>query len=174
MIVLGLALGVSVGNAFARFAYGLILPAMQSDLEWSYAQSGWINTANALGYIAGASATLALVCMVTGAATLGPVFSASVPGLTLSAFCFGLAVFMGPGAITNFGRKNLPPILWAQSVVLFTLIFAIGQTIGPVAAGIVGDVTGTLRAGLVAAGAILLLAAAIAVCQKPLKTTCVA
>lgn len=35
-IVLGLALGVTVSNSFARFAYGLILPAMQSDLGWTY------------------------------------------------------------------------------------------------------------------------------------------
>lgn len=39
-IVLGLALGVTVSNSFARFAYGLILPAMQSDLGWTYTSGG--------------------------------------------------------------------------------------------------------------------------------------
>ena len=61
LVLAGLALGVTVTNGFARFAYGLILPAMQSDLGWNYAQAGWLNTANALGYIAGAVLTMLLI-----------------------------------------------------------------------------------------------------------------
>lgn len=53
------AAAVAVG--FARFAYALILPAMQTDLGLNYAQAGWLNTANALGYLLGALATLVLV-----------------------------------------------------------------------------------------------------------------
>lgn len=53
------AAAVAVG--FARFAYALILPAMQSDLNLNYAQAGWLNTANALGYLLGALATIGLV-----------------------------------------------------------------------------------------------------------------
>lgn len=381
VVVLGLALGVCVSNAFARFAYGLILPAMQSDLGWNYTQAGWINTANALGYVAGALLTfaligrvkapmifivgllvtalsllavgfssgfwaltfwriaagvagapvfiaggvmaaslfpddprknalaiaayfgggglgmvlsgaalpglfeamgptvwpvawiglglasflmspfsiwaakqiaipakgapkdgalpvgkmlfalsgyglfatgyivyitfivawmkalntsalmvsiswiligvgitaspflwkpvlarfasglpLALACATTGMATLIPVLLPSMLGLLISALCFGLAVFIGPGAVTSFGRKNLPQSQWGKSVSLFTLIFAIGQTIGPVAAGAIGDMSGTLSAGLLCAGAILLLAAGLAGLQRPLAT----
>ena len=44
-----------------RFAYGLLLPAMKSELAWTYAQAGWLNTANALGYIAGALLTMLLI-----------------------------------------------------------------------------------------------------------------
>ena len=64
-VVLGLALGVCVSNAFARFAYGLILPAMQADLGWNFTQAGWINTANVLGYVAGALLTFALIRRVS-------------------------------------------------------------------------------------------------------------
>jgi len=378
-IVIGLALGVTVSNAFARFAYGLILPAMQSDLSWTYTQSGWINTANALGYIGGAVLTfaaigrvpakllfsvslvvtalsllmcgfgggfwyltfwrilagvagapvfiaggtmaaslfpedarrnalaiagyfggaglgmilsgallpglfakhgsmfwpeawiglgvaslalapfsiwaavqtevyqktsiddgplpvakmgfallsyglfatgyivyltfivasvreagmsaaaisggwviigigiilspflwrpvlarwasgvpLALACAVTGVATLLPWVVPGVLGFALSALLFGLAVFIGPGAVTSFGRKNLPQALWGKSVSLFTLIFAIGQTVGPVAAGAIADVTGTVDTGVIVAGGILLCAAALAILQRPL------
>ena len=60
-ILLGLLLGITVTNGFARFAYGLMLPAMQAQLDWNYAQAGWLNTVNALGYILGAIATLFLV-----------------------------------------------------------------------------------------------------------------
>ncbi len=52
-----LALGVTVSNSFARFAYALVLPAMRSELHWSYAEAGWLNTANAIGYLAGAVLT---------------------------------------------------------------------------------------------------------------------
>ncbi|PWE28831.1 hypothetical protein DDZ14_18435 [Maritimibacter sp. 55A14] len=61
IILLGLSLGVAVSNGFARFAYGLILPAMREDLDWTYTEAGWLNTANALGYLAGAALTLAII-----------------------------------------------------------------------------------------------------------------
>jgi predicted MFS family arabinose efflux permease len=382
MIVLGLALGVSVSNAFARFAYGLILPSMQSDLSWTYTQSGWINTANAFGYIFGAMLTftlvgkiknrdfyivgllvtavsllmcgtsdefwfltfwrvlagiagapvfilggamvsrlfpdnprntalaiagyfggaglgmvvsgavlpiwfdnagaaawpnawivlglaslamapasiwaawqvapskatpsstealpifkmgwvlcgyglfatgyiiyltfvvswmqnarfsaivisiiwaliglgimaspfvwkpvlarytsgvpLALACAATGLASAIPVFYPDLIGLVISSICFGLAVFIGPSSVTSFGRENLPEPLWAKSVSLFTLIFAIGQTIGPVGAGMIGDYTGSLSVSLMVGGVILASATLIAAMQKPLSKT---
>ena len=37
-----------------RFAYGLLLPSMRSDLSWSFTQAGTMNTANAVGYLIGA------------------------------------------------------------------------------------------------------------------------
>ena len=61
LILAGLALGVTVTNGFARFAYGFLLPAMKAELGWNYAQAGWLNTANALGYIAGAVLTMVLI-----------------------------------------------------------------------------------------------------------------
>lgn len=61
LILAGLALGVTVTNSFARFAYGFLLPAMKAELDWNYAQAGWLNTANALGYIAGAVLTMVLI-----------------------------------------------------------------------------------------------------------------
>jgi predicted MFS family arabinose efflux permease len=61
LVLAGLALGVTVTNGFARFAYGLLLPAMKSEMGWNYAQAGWLNTANALGYIAGAILTMVLI-----------------------------------------------------------------------------------------------------------------
>ena len=61
LIALGLSLGPAASNGFARFAYGLMLPAMREDLHWTYTEAGWLNTANALGYLAGALLTLALI-----------------------------------------------------------------------------------------------------------------
>src|ERR1700686_1560960 len=60
---LGLSLGPAVSNGLGRFAYALILPAMRADLSWSYTRAGWINTANALGYLAGALLSLRLLSL---------------------------------------------------------------------------------------------------------------
>src|SRR6516225_9351193 len=46
-----LALGTASALGLARFAYGLILPAMRSELGWSLAQAGALTTANAVGYL---------------------------------------------------------------------------------------------------------------------------
>ena len=40
LVALGLSLGPAVGNGLARFAYGLILPAMQSDRAWNLHRGG--------------------------------------------------------------------------------------------------------------------------------------
>lgn len=111
---------------------------------------------------------LALVCAFVALGTLLPVFWTGAGGLFLSAAFFGLAVFIGPGSITSFSRKNLPRDSWGKSVSLFTLIFAIGQTIGPVGAGWIIDATGDIRSGLIFAGVILSLGVLAALRQKPL------
>jgi predicted MFS family arabinose efflux permease len=51
---LALALAAAVSLGLARFAYGLLLPAMRADLGWTYFTAGAMNTANAAGYLAGA------------------------------------------------------------------------------------------------------------------------
>jgi predicted MFS family arabinose efflux permease len=53
LIALGLAAGPVVALGFTRFAYALLLPAMRHELSWNFAAAGGMNTANALGYIAG-------------------------------------------------------------------------------------------------------------------------
>jgi predicted MFS family arabinose efflux permease len=58
LVALGLALAPVVALGFSRFAYALLLPPMRHDLGWSYTAAGGMNTANAIGYIAG-SATAA-------------------------------------------------------------------------------------------------------------------
>ena len=381
LVLAGLALGVTVTNGFARFAYGLIVPAMQSDLGWNYAQAGWLNTANALGYIAGAVLTMLLIgrysaaslfsfglittnlallstglipdlwwqtlwrilagffgamsfstagvlaaglfandprrnalaiaivfgtggglaIVVSGASlplflehfganhwpiawiiiaaicalflplclwsaaklkrpapkqadasvplqfaqiwaqlagyagfglgyivfltflsawmtqqaasagfiaavwvllglcicispfvwrpilarhasglpltmiltciSLGSALPVVFPGnisLLMAAIIFGLSVFMAPSAVTNFARQNLPAQSWGAAISLFTVVFAIAQTLGPYAAGLLGDLTGDIGISLLGASGLLLLGAVIALTQKPL------
>ena len=58
---MALSLGAAVSLGITRFAYGLLLPPMRADLGWSYTLAGAMNTANAVGYLAGALAMAALV-----------------------------------------------------------------------------------------------------------------
>jgi predicted MFS family arabinose efflux permease len=51
-----LALGTASALGLARFAYGLLVPAMRAELGWSLAQAGTLTTANSLGYLVGAVA----------------------------------------------------------------------------------------------------------------------
>ncbi|WP_372572718.1 YbfB/YjiJ family MFS transporter [Ruegeria jejuensis] len=86
LVLLGLALSVAISNGFGRFSYGLILPAMRESLHWSYTQAGWLNTANAIGYLAGAVATMALIRRVTPGrlfviGTLGTAISLALTGV---------------------------------------------------------------------------------------------
>jgi predicted MFS family arabinose efflux permease len=52
-----LSLGAAVSLGITRFAYGLLLPTMRSDLGWSYTLAGAMNTLNAVGYLLGALVT---------------------------------------------------------------------------------------------------------------------
>ncbi len=56
-LAMALSLGAAVSLGITRFAYGLLLPAMRTDLGWSYTLAGGMNTANALGYFLGALVT---------------------------------------------------------------------------------------------------------------------
>jgi len=60
-LALALSLGAAVSLGVTRFAYGLLLPTMRADLQWSYTLAGAMNTANALGYLLGALATPSLL-----------------------------------------------------------------------------------------------------------------
>jgi predicted MFS family arabinose efflux permease len=60
LLAAGLAFGPMAVTGIARFAYGLLLPAMRTDLGWSFTQAGAMNTANGLGYLIGTVLSLRL------------------------------------------------------------------------------------------------------------------
>ena len=111
---------------------------------------------------------LALACLVLGIGTLLPILVQGHVGLLLSGMLFGLALFIGPAAMTSFCKKSLAESQWGRAMALFTIVFAVGQTIGPVAAGAVADLTQSLSIGLAAAGVTLLLASALSAVQQRL------
>jgi predicted MFS family arabinose efflux permease len=53
-LILILSLAPIIGLGIGRFAYALVLPDMRDSLQWSYSAAGFMNTINAVGYLAGA------------------------------------------------------------------------------------------------------------------------
>jgi predicted MFS family arabinose efflux permease len=114
----------------------------------------------------GVPLALVLSGIATGSAL--PVLWPGLGGLLASAVVFGSCVFMAPGAVTNFSRRNLPPEAWGRAIGLFTVVFACAQTVGPWAAGVLGDLSGSIGASLLVAAAVLLGGALVASRQRPL------
>jgi predicted MFS family arabinose efflux permease len=129
------------------------LAAMASGYVWRKAMSRWwpVHTYTAV-----------TVCTAIG--TVLPLLSRHWGMLLLSAVLVGGSFFMAPGAVMALIRSTLPAQLWAKAMSLFTFVFAIGQGVGPVAAGWIADHHGLNWA--MAAGAItLLLCAGVALLQ---------
>ncbi|MCW9043085.1 MAG: YbfB/YjiJ family MFS transporter, partial [Pseudopelagicola sp.] len=119
-------------------------------------------------FASGVPLAMILAGIAVGSAT--PVILSDAYAPLISAVVFGLSVFMAPGAVTSFARKNLPPESWGRAIGLFTVIFAIAQTISPYGAGLVGDAFGDIGISLLIASGVLLTGAAIALLQRPLDT----
>src|SRR5690606_17958778 len=136
-----LAGGAAVAVGFARFGYAMSLPAMQTDLHLNYAQAGWLNTANALGYLFGALLTLMCVSRLgnrrifaTGLALTTAALLAN--GLThhfhLITLCRFLAGFGAAGAFICGGV--LSGVLGTRAIV----VFFSGGGVGMLATGELG------------------------------------
>lgn len=141
----GLGLGVAAALGFARFAYSLLMPAMQSDLHWSYLQAGIPSTAMAAGYLLGSVVStrvgrafgakavfvggLGLTAVSLLAMALFREFAALVllrfiAGLLTSwVFIYGFSLAARAGAATN--RSTL-----------FTAVYGAGAGLGMSASGL--------------------------------------
>jgi MFS family permease len=133
---------------------------MAAPLVWRVPRSRW----RPATLLAATGAVLA-----TGAAI--PLYSTAIPAMILSAFLFGSAMFSVPTAITEIVKAALPKGAWGPAVAFFTLIFAIGQAVGPVLTGWLADVSRSLQAGLAASVAILLVASVVATLQRDRRTS---
>ncbi|MEV4757284.1 YbfB/YjiJ family MFS transporter [Micromonospora sp. NPDC049559] len=160
-----LALGTASALGLARFAYGLVLPAMGDDLHWSLAEAGAMSTANGLGYLLGALVTAAVVrrwgttaafrtgMAVTAVSLAATAASADYAVLLLCRALAGVAgavVFVTGGVIASRLAAR------AASAVPVSVYFA-GAGLGIVVSGVAIPVLGThwrlAWVGLAVAGA---------------------
>lgn len=101
--LLGLAGAVALG--FARFAYALLVPAMQADLDLSLAAIGGLNAANAAGYLLGALSAGPLASRFG----LRPIFVAGAIGTALTV----MVTALGQGLPSLIVLRLLPGITGA-------------------------------------------------------------
>jgi predicted MFS family arabinose efflux permease len=145
-VLAGLALGVTVTHGFARLAYGLLLPAMKSELGWTYSQAGWLNTAHALGYLAGAVLTMLLIRRIAPARLFAIGMAGTVLALLASGLHAGLgwqsfwrfaAGLMGAATFTTAGTlaAGLFPGDARRSTLAIAILFGVGGGLGVVLAG---------------------------------------
>ncbi|WP_206795393.1 YbfB/YjiJ family MFS transporter [Amycolatopsis sp. MtRt-6] len=147
-VAFGLSAGPVVALGFARFAYGLVLPAMRDDLQWSFGTAGQLNTANAVGYLAGALIAAPLArrtgesgaflggIAVTAVALLASAATSELPALLLLRALSGgtgAVCFVVGGALTSragLGRSD-------RFATLLLGIYFAGSGLGMVISGAV-------------------------------------
>ena len=110
----------------------------------------------------------ALLCVLMGGATLLPALSPSPFAAFISGLIFGATFLTVVASTTSFVRHNLPAHQTSAGIAAFTVAFASGQIVGPVALGSVSDGAG-LPTGFVYSALILLMAGLVALKQKPLS-----
>ena len=111
----------------------------------------------------------ALLNGLLGVATLLPVLSSSAPVALISGVLFGGVFLSVVASTTALVRHNLPSERWAQGISMFTIVFALGQIVGPTVTGWISDGPGGLARGLVASAIALWLGAVLASRQHALQ-----
>ena len=112
---------------------------------------------------------LALLNGILALATLLPVISAQPVVVAASCLLFGCTFLSVVASTTAFVRHNLPAAAWAPGIGAFTIVFALGQILGPSLSGRLADGPGGLRRGFLCSAIVLAVAAVIALRQRPLK-----
>jgi len=146
-LILILSLAPTIGLGIGRFAYSLVLPDMRDSLGWSYSAAGFMNTINAVGYLAGALFASRMIQRFGLAAnvrwgTLACILSLALCAVsgnfTVLSFArllagFGAAIgFVGGGALTTTIAQSRPE----RANFLLSLFYA-GPGIGILASGLI-------------------------------------
>lgn len=187
LVVTAIAAGPFVSLGLARFAYALLLPEMQAQLGWSYAQAGVLNTANAVGYLAGALAcaeaarrwgTGRTFLLGTVGTTLALALTAVAPGYAVLLAARALAGLAGAfafvlgGALVAAATGRHPPRAAARLLGLYYGGSGLGMTVAGLVVPLVLERSGALgwRWGwlsLAALGVLACLAAVFGVRHSP-------
>ena len=112
--------------------------------------------------------SLAILNALLAVATLLPLVSAAPVAVFASGLLFGAVFLSLVTSTTALIRHNLAPPLWPAAISAFTVLFALGQIVGPALVGLVADRFGGLGAGLACSAAVLALGALAATRQKAL------
>jgi predicted MFS family arabinose efflux permease len=112
---------------------------------------------------------MAIILGVNAIGAAMPLFGHSPILLGASALVFGVAFFAVVASTTAFVRLNYPPDAWPKAIAIVTIVFGIGQTLGPIVVGAISDATHSLTSALVVSAATLGVGAMLAAFQKPVR-----
>jgi predicted MFS family arabinose efflux permease len=90
----------------------------------------------------------AAVAAVVLAGTLPLLLGHGAVAALISALIFGSAFMAGPTAYTVISRRILHPAAWTAGIAALTTAFALGQSVGPIASGLLSDGSGGVKTGL--------------------------
>ncbi len=173
-IALALTLVPFASIGLARFAFGLLLPAMRDDLQWSYFDGGLATTFNAAGYLAGAifgaaaarrfgdRAMIVWGCAGMAASLFATALSSAFVPILIFRFgagLFGGLSFVAGGTLaTQLSKTTVPSALvwFPGGAGLAILISALG--LPPVESIFGGWKPGWIALGAVSAAATVILA----------------
>lgn len=145
-LILSVSLAAAIGLGIGRFAYSLVLPDMRDSLGWSYSTAGFMNTVNAIGYLAGALGAASFIRRVglfraTWLGALACVVSLAICALSgnVILFSFGrllsglgaAATFVGGGTLAATIAQSRP----AKSALLLSLFYT-GPGTGLIVSGL--------------------------------------
>jgi predicted MFS family arabinose efflux permease len=146
-LILTLAVAPTIGLGICRFAYALVLPDMRESLDWSYALAGFMNTLNAVGYLAGALGANAVIRRVgmfsaIRACVIVCVVSLIFSAITSISMIFGVArllsgvaaavIFVAGGALSANVAQAQP-----QNQSFYLSLFYVGPAVGILVSGLV-------------------------------------
>lgn len=144
-VAAGLAMGTVVAIGLARFAYSLLLPAMRSDLHWTYAQAGSLNAAISIGYLVSALLTPRVERALGGRSSFFGGMLVAATGLLATAVFrdfhalltlrFLTGVALGPIFICGFSLASHAGAVSGRGT-LFSSVFAAGLGLGIVLSGV--------------------------------------
>jgi predicted MFS family arabinose efflux permease len=113
--------------------------------------------------------SLSILNALLSVATVIPVITSAWPMMLVSGLLFGGVFLSVVASTTAMVKHNLVPSQWAAGISVFTVIFAVGQIIGPTMVGWIADGPGGLHRGLLFSAGALLLGAVLAWRQKPIQ-----
>lgn len=111
-------------------------------------------------------AGFAFVLMVAAVGTLIPLLTTNMLLLIFAAFSFGISLMSTTTAVTIIAQRNLDERSVGGAIGIFTGAIALGQILGPVAVGTLADSSHSLKLGIEASLAMILLSALLAFAQK--------
>lgn len=108
--------------------------------------------------------TVVLILNAIGASL--PLLAGTLSAALVSAALFGATVMAVPSAATAFVRRSQPAAAWTTTLGRLTVVFGLGQCLGPLLSGALSDSSSAgIRAGLTVSAGVLLVAALAAAFQ---------